>query len=273
MGIDKSSFMPLYYQIANNLRRDIKKGKYQPNTALPSEYQLMAQYGVSRGTVRDAIKMLLAEGLVTRQRGRGSFVTSPKIEQSLLKLLSFTELMQSQGKTPSAKVIVSKVLHSPSDDTEKSKMAEVAHALRLSLQERILFIERLRLGDEEPLVIERSYFPASMLEALLEYDIEHESIYTIMENELDIKLGHAEQSIEAKVSDNIESEILQISPGSPMLLIKRLAYAVAGEPVEYAEDLYRADRLKLRISTKRSLPHSRESDSESLHMIKPDLQG
>ncbi|MCG8605413.1 GntR family transcriptional regulator, partial [bacterium] len=75
MEIDKSSFTPLYYQIANNLRRDVHKGKYQPGEALPSEYQLMAQYGVSRGTVRDAIKLLWSEGLVTRHRGRGSFVT------------------------------------------------------------------------------------------------------------------------------------------------------------------------------------------------------
>ncbi len=271
MGIDKTSFTPLYYQIANNLRRDIKKGKYKANTALPSEYQLMERYGVSRGTVRDAIKVLLAEGLVTRQRGRGSFITSPKIEQSLVKLLSFTELMRSQGKTPAARVIASKVFNSPDDEAEKSKMEQVAQKLGLSLGAPILFIERLRLGDDEPLVIERSYFPAELLKALLEYDLERHSIYMTMENELDIKLGYAEQSIEATVSDPADSDMLQIRPGSPMLLIKRLAYTVAGDRVEYAEDLYRGDRLTLRVSTKRSSPHFRDHDSESVHMIKPDI--
>lgn len=269
MEIDKSSFTPLYCQIANNLRRDIQKGKYTPGDALPSEYRLMAQYDVSRGTVRDAIKLLWSEGLLTRHRGRGSFVTSPKIEQSLLKLLSFTELMRSQGKVPSAKVIDSKVIHPGVTDARRIEMEEVVQRLGLSRKAPILFIERLRLGDDEPLVIERSYFPAKLLGDLLDYDIEHTSIYTTMEKEFNIQLGHAEQSIEATVSNSIESQILQIHPGSPMLLIKRLAYPVAGGPIEYAEDLCRADRLKLRVSTIRSSLRSKEHDSESFYMIKP----
>ncbi|MCG8608879.1 UTRA domain-containing protein, partial [bacterium] len=162
-----------------------------------------------------------------------------------------------------------KVVQPGVGETGRIQMEKVAQKLSLSGDAPILFIERLRLGDDEPLVIERSYFPAKLLAALLDYDIEHKSIYTTMEKELNIQLGYAEQSIEATVSNPMESQTLQIHAGSPMLLIKRLACSVAGDPIEYAEDLYRADRLKLRIFTKRGSMPSNEQDSESLHRIKP----
>jgi len=269
MKIDKSSFTPLYHQIANILREEILKGRYKPNELLPSESQLMRQYSVSRGTVRDAIKLLLSEGLLTRHRGKGTLVTLPKIEQNLIKLMSFTELMQSQGKVPRAKVIRVES-HQPTSRTAKlMRLDQIAELLKVKADDKILFVERLRLGDEEPLVLERSYFPEQLCHGLLDYDLEAQSIYTVMEEKLGITLGYAEQSIEAAVANSTESMILGIKIGSPMLLVKRLAYTVEGVPIEYAEDLHRGDRLKFSISSRRRLAFGGRWPDESFHLIKP----
>ena len=240
MPIDYSHLIPLYYTIAEDLRRDIREGKYNDGDQVPSEFELAERYKVSRGTVRQAIGLLLQEGLLVRKRGLGTFVTNRKIEQNFLKLMGFTEVMHAHELEAHAKLLRVEVLR---------PQQQICSLLQLAPEEKAVYIERLRYGGEEPLIVERSFFVHHFFAPLMEHDLEESSIYELLIKYTNVRLGRAKQSIEAKLCGPEDASILNTPLGSPMLLLKRLIYAENGDVFEYSEDTYRGDRLKFTIKT------------------------
>jgi GntR family transcriptional regulator len=146
--INRNSKLPLYHQLYEILRSNITRGEWQPGDVIPPESELIDRYQVSRTTVRQVLDMLVNEGLIYRQRGRGTFVAHPTVEQALVRIISFTEDMRQRGFKPGTKVLSSGLVPAPRDIAEK---------LGVEPGEELARLERLRLADDEPMSIEDSY--------------------------------------------------------------------------------------------------------------------
>lgn len=240
--IDKQSPIPMYYQIMELLRRKIRDGEFAVGAALPPERELAEIFRVSRMTVRQAITALANEGVLIRRQGVGTFVAPPKIEQVLSKLTSFTEDMQQRGLHPSAKL-----LHFEHRAAEEKQAA----LLGVPEGEPLLVIERLRLADDLPMAIERTHLLVRLFPHLHREEVEHDSLYALLEKRYAIRIDRATESLEATVADAAEAALLEIDAGNPVLRRTRVTYDERQQPFELATSVYRADRYKFVIELSR----------------------
>jgi len=234
-NIDKSSPVPVYYQIMNQLRSKIVEGHYPINSTLPPERELVETYGVSRMTIRQAISELVNEGILLRRKGIGTFVAPPKLEQPLNSLTSFTEDMAQRGMKAGARILSFKEMV-PNPTTQK--------LLGLEDGETVYESVRLRLADEEPMALETTTLVASLCPGLKHEDLENQSLYTLLTERWGIQLDYATQSLEPVLAPLHEASLLQVDPGVPLLLMYRVTYDQNGRAFELAKSLYRGDRYK-----------------------------
>ncbi|MFC0273314.1 GntR family transcriptional regulator [Metabacillus herbersteinensis] len=232
--IDKSSPVPIYHQIEEQLKTQIEEGTLMSDSALPSEREYAETFQVSRMTVRQALNNLVNDGFLYRQKGRGTFVSKQKVEQKLLGLTSFTEDMVARGLSPSNKLITFEVF--PASD-------RIAKQLQIPPTTPVYEIQRVRLADGIPMAIETSYLPASLIKGLTKEIINH-SLYNYVENTLSLKIERATQQLEASIARESETKLLQIDKGAPILLISRTSFLKDGTPFEFVKSAYRADRYK-----------------------------
>jgi GntR family transcriptional regulator len=238
MPVDKSSIIPLYYQLADQLRDKITSNEIKAGELLPSELELMKQLEISRGTVRQAFQQLELEGLVERFPGKGTFVSIPKIEQNASKQMGFfTKSMQDAGKNPSAIVLEVEEISAPKC---------VLKRLAIAPGDKIVAVKRLRFVDEEPWAIEIEYFRHDVGKKLIGQDLTG-SIYDILQSDYSYLIHHSKNSIEAIVADEEHAKLLNVNVGSPLLEVKRIMFLADETPFEYAIDLLRADRIKFSI--------------------------
>jgi GntR family transcriptional regulator len=238
MDIRKNHPIPVYYQLAQELQRRIEAGLLKPGDLVPSERELADTYGISRMTVRQGLANLVSEGLLSRERGRGTFVTIPKIDKRLGSLTSFTEDMRSRGKRASSRVLSARmVLPTP----------RVVEGLKVPEGQMVALVERLRLADNEPVGIERAHLFFAGCEAVLERDLTG-SLYQILRSELGVFPTSAEERIEAGACSPHEAEVLGITRQTPVLLITRITLTQHQRPFEFVDSVYRGDRYALRVS-------------------------
>ena len=226
---------PLYAQLKDSLTADVASGRYKPHQRLPSERELSQRFKVSRMTVRQALLALARDGLIYSRAGRGTFVAEPKIDQQLRTLTGFTQDVRSRGGQPATRVLEAKVI---------AATPEVATALQISPHTETILLSRLRLADGAPLAIETAYLPLARFPGLLTHNFERESLYDVLENQYQVKLTQAEQTIEAAIAGSYESELLDLTRRAAVLNIRRLTLTDAGVPVEYVCSVYRGDRYK-----------------------------
>ncbi|BBU37902.1 MULTISPECIES: GntR family transcriptional regulator [Aeribacillus] len=239
--IDKSSPIPIYYQLEEFIKKQIENGELQPDQAIPSEREYAERYQISRMTVRQAINNLVNEGYLYRQKGRGTFVSKQKVEQRLHGLTSFTEDMLERGMKPSSKLLSFEVIPAG---------LETASHLKLKKNAPVYEIKRVRLADDVPMALETTYVPANLVKGLTE-EIIHQSLYSYIEEKLNLVISEAFQQIEASIAKESEIKHLQIEKGSPILLILRTSYLHDGTPFEFVKSAYRADRYKFVHTLKR----------------------
>ncbi|MBA9025149.1 GntR family transcriptional regulator [Peribacillus huizhouensis] len=239
--IDKSSPIPIYYQIEESIKRQIDAGDLLPHNVLPSEREFAEQLEISRMTVRQAINNLVNTGYLYRQKGRGTFVAEKKLEQQLLGLTGFTEEMKARGMTPSSKLL--------SLDTIPSS-EKIASQLHVTTNAPIYEIIRIRLADNVPMALETAYMSADLIKGLTAEIINY-SIYQYVENHLGLKIGYATQSLESTIATDVEIASLSIAKHSPILLIERTTYLEDGRPLEFVKSSYRADRYKFTCTINR----------------------
>jgi GntR family transcriptional regulator len=223
-----------YVQIEEELAERIRTGMLRPGDRIPPERELAEQMQVSRMTVRQALGRLADRGLLVRERGRGTFVSEPKLIQSLSRLNGFYDQMISQGILPSSRLL---------SGQEVLASAAVAQVLDLRIGEPLYKVVRLRLGGGVPLALETSFFPARLVPGLLDYDLERHSIYRLMER-YDARPVRATQSLEPVPARDQEADALEVPAGSPLMLVERIAWDTRDRPVEYAKDIYRGDRSR-----------------------------
>ncbi len=230
-----STAAPLYTQIAENLLDQIESGKLAVGQRLAPERELSQTLGVNRMTLRQAFHLLESQGLLIRRQGHGTYIAEPKIERQAGKLISFTRGMERRGYKPGAKVIVF---------TERPVEASLAVHLKLPVSAPVYEIHRLRLINQEPVLLERYTIPVNRFPALERHDLANRSMYEVMEKEYGVVISQARQSLEPVIATEYEAELFGIKPGAPLMLEHRLSLDKDNQPVEYGKDLYRGDRFR-----------------------------
>lgn len=239
---DGSLPIPLYVQVRELLRARIQAEEPKVGEQLPSEADLCSRYGVSRTVVRQALDDLVREGLIQKHRGRGAIVRSAQIEERLGTLKSFTEEMQAQGLRPGIR---------PLHERWEAPPPEASAALGLPAGEHAYVIERLRLADDEPIAWELTVWPAALMRRLQAHDLATAIFYRLLEGELGIPLGIAEQTLTAVAAPTAVARVLGVARGSPLLTVERLTVSASGQPLLWGRTLYRADRYRYRVRLQR----------------------
>lgn len=232
--LSNRSPLPLYVQIKDQLRRRILEGEYRPHERLPSENDLMGVFGVSRITIRQALRDLHNEGLVFSAQGKGTFVSKPKAEQSVRHLQGFGEAMSAQGYEASARLLSIQELKAPK---------VVATALRLSSGDNVVEVTRIRFLNREPTSLEHSYFPLDIGRRMFGMDLSGD-IFPMLENLFSTPLGEAHIRIEAGLSDEETQHHLNLAAGEPVLRVERLTHDRRGRPVDFEYLNFRGDSFK-----------------------------
>jgi GntR family transcriptional regulator len=236
---------PAWAQIEDRLAEAIAGGDLGPGARLPPERTLAERFGVSRMTLRQALDSLERRGLVVRTRGRrgGTFVAQPKIERDLTTVTGLTQQLLRQGHQAGARVLSAR---------EGPAGRRTAEALGLDIGDLVYEVVRVRLSDGAPLALERSLFPAVRFAGLLEHPLEG-SMYELLDREFGEAPARAVERLEPVVADSRMAEVLGVAAGSPLMLVERTAYDVAGIPVEYARDHFRGDRTRVLVESSLSV--------------------
>ena len=239
--INKSSPIPIYYQIEEILRNQIEGEELTEQDLIPSERVLSEKYEVSRMTIRQAITNLVNEGLLTREKGKGTFVAAKKMEQPLLKLTGFSEDMKSRDLEPATDIKNFAEVEMTPSESKYLKTKTGAKGYRVS---------RLRLANQIPMAYEVSTLPKEIF-PLLTRDLVSQSFYDYAEKQLLLEIEGAKQTIEPSLANKEESELLQIKKGDPVLILKRVSHLKDGRAFEYVKSVYRGDRYKFITEMKR----------------------
>jgi GntR family transcriptional regulator len=228
-------FAPRYYTIEQALRARIVR--LRPHDPLPSETELCKEFKVSRMTARAAVMRLVADGLVYREPGRGTFVAAPSANRRAKSLVRFSEEMRRQGRTPSSELVEQSVR--PGTPTELNR-------LRLGRGADVVAVIRVRLADESPIALEHAVFPAT-LSALLDSDLAGGSLHGALAALGRVPaLGNA--SLTARTAGPVEAGLLAVEPGSALLVEQRLIYDQDGIPLEITESCYVGGRYALDVA-------------------------
>ena len=233
--VDRTSPVPLYYQVAQRLEHAIESGELPPGTRLDTEPVLADQLGVSRPTLRRAIEYLVDRGYVLRRRAVGTQVVHPKVRRPV-QLSSLYDDLATGGKNPHTKVLSLQTV--PATDL-------VAHALGVEEGSPVVAMERLRYADGDPLAVMRNWLPADLVE-LDAASLERTGLYQLM-RAAGIGLHLASQTIGARGASGAEARLLQAHKGEPLLTMRRTTYNENGQPVELGDHIYRASLYSFEI--------------------------
>lgn len=240
-SIDKSIPIPLYFQLKEILLGYLEN--LEEGDLIPTEVELCRHFDISRPTVRQAINELVTEGYIIRKKGKGSFVSRPKIKQDFLLVLeSFNTEMQEKGLRHDTDLLSQKI---------RGASVQAAEAFGINQGEDLVFISRIRSIDGEPNVLVNTWLPARRFSPILEYDLEKESLYDLMEREFNCVLTNTRRYLEARRAGDFEAEKLGISPGDPVQYIETIATETDGLPVEFSLAYYRGDRNRFALEVSR----------------------
>ena len=231
--LNPASKLPLYQQLYELLEARIRSGEWKPGDMIPPETELISRYEVSRITVRKVLDMLVSEGLLVRQRGRGSFVAQAKLEHGTTRIVSFTDDMRQRGLTPGTRIIFMGLVPAP---------RPIAEALSVAEGEELARIDRLRLADGVPMCVEESFLIHRYLPGILQHDLAGNSLREIKQASYGIRWSRARQTIQAVPAAAETARLLSIKTGAPLLYFERVTYSQDAVAVEYLKIYYRADR-------------------------------
>jgi GntR family transcriptional regulator len=229
------SALPLYLQIAEGLLERIEAGELAPGTRLPAERELAGQLGVNRLTIRRALRVLEGQGLISRKPGRGTHVAQPRIDRQASQIISFTRGMQRRGFVPGARLV---------SIEQRPVEAYLAGELRLALWAPVYIVLRVRTLNQEPVLLERYTLPQRRFPNIDQLDLGQGSVFDILEREYGVQICRARQSLEPIIATDYEAALLDVEPGAPLMLERRVSYDRDDQPVEAGRDMYRGDRFR-----------------------------
>ena len=231
--LDKTIPIPLYYQLKQQMLGLIEEGLLCEDDMLPPENELCNLLSVSRPTIRQAFNELVSEGHLKRYKGRGTFVSKPKIEAHFLsKLESFNDEIRAKGMTPRTEVLALEVLTEP-HEADKN--------LNLPPGSPLIYLSRLRLADGVPLVYVETYIPHDEFSLLLNVDFSEKSLYPTLEELYGVRIKHVKREIEAINARRKEAALLNIATNKAISLVKTIGSIDNTKPIEYSVARYRGD--------------------------------
>ncbi len=217
-GFDDQPNLPKYLRLANWLEQRIASGVFAADTMLPTEEQLCREFGVSRGTVQQAIAGLVQKGLIRREQGRGTFVNPVRhANVSSFTLLNFNEMMLRQGRSPSTRLLSAVIV--PADES-------VAARLSLAYDMPVIHIVRLRLADGQPVSYEERFLAHDLCPDLMKHDLENASIHQLLVETYNLPLVRMEQSVEIVHGETQITNALRVVAGSALFFIDRLTFTL-----------------------------------------------
>ena len=229
---------PLYRQIQSDLRERVSSGELSPGAQVETEQELMSRYGVSRATVRQALSGLVAEGLLEIRRGRGTFVHGAALEHRLGGFYTFSREIERHGMRPGTRV--RDIGLEAADET-------VAEGLGLPAGTPVVALARVRLADDQPIVTETSYLPATRFGGLETVDFTSASLYETLTAAYGVRPIRARETFVPVLLGPVDAEVLGGDAGDPVLSVERTTYDVDGVIIEFCQSILRADRYRYSV--------------------------
>jgi GntR family transcriptional regulator len=229
--------MPLHIQLKDIIEKQIAERNLSGQ--IPSERQFMQEYNISRSTVREAINLLVRQGILEKQHGKGTFVSLKPIHDWLGNLSSTTETIRNIGMKPGAKLITHYKTIPPTYIQEQTGFKEA------------YFIKRVRYADDIAIGVERHYYPISIGEELIKYDLDNATLYDLVENELGIQFAEADQTISSGQMLQEDMVYLDVPTNTNVLIAERIIRDRTGTVLEMEEAFYRSDMYSFKINLSR----------------------
>lgn len=236
IAVDRSSPVPLYFQVAEQFAAAIQRGELAPGDRLDSELQLADRLGLSRPTVRQAIQHLVDKGLIVRRRGIGTQVIRGKVRRAV-ELTSLHDDLVRAGQQPSTSVLELATVACP---------ANVAQALGVPAGAEVQHLRRLRFADGEPLAMMENWLPLDPVRLTLDA-LQSRGLYAIL-RAAGLHIRMADQRIGARAATAAEARMLGERRGAPLLTMTRTAYDDQGRQVEHGVHIYRGSRYALDVT-------------------------
>jgi GntR family transcriptional regulator len=226
---------PLYQMVVDSILSQVRSGQLEANERIPSEHELCQIYSVGRNTIRRSISELVNRGVLRTVPGVGTFVVDRRLDKTAEYLFGFTQEMQLLGRKVTSKVLDTEII--PADPF-------LSRRLQIQLGADVVFLNRVRLMDDKPTAIERSYLPHELCPGILEYDFSVNSLYEILSTVYDKRPDHAEQVIEAGLATPEVCKLLGLTPPAVVFVFRRETRMASGQVVEYVDSELRADRFR-----------------------------
>lgn len=236
MGLNRDNGIPLYVQVRERLLDQVSG--MEPGEAIPTESELEARFVVSRITIRRAVESLVAQGLLMRCQGRGTFVQRPKLTHQLSEIASWTDQLTALGYVPRTSQRRIEQIPAP---------GRIARMLKLAKGEEVTKIHRVRLANDEPISLMYNYLPSRLVPKLDQASFTTESLYELLRIRYDLVAASSEDVVEARHATEDEAETLKIEPWSAVLCVTRVSCLSDGSPLDVAIVVSRGDRFQYRV--------------------------
>ena len=234
--IDKSTPIPLYFQLKTILLNDIKDNCFAVGDAIPTESELVEFYHISRSTVRQAISELVQEGWLIRKASKGTFVTKPEQNSSYIRSFEpFYQQISRLGKTPRTELI---------DLSVVTPTSEIAGKLNLKPDQKVISMFRRRFADDIPMVTFQNYIPYDLCSFILSYDFKSYSLYELLMTNPETQIANTKTIVSAMNATSEDIELLNVKVNAPMLYFHNISTTSEGVIIDYAFAHYRGDLNK-----------------------------
>lgn len=230
--------MNKYQSISLEMRQRIKDGNYPIDQPIPDEISLAKEFGCSRMTMKRALDILVMEGLLYRKRGHGTFIVQSAIQNSRVNVISNEALGLSnliKDKKITSKMIKFEV---------QFPTTEVAKHLAIDMKTPVYYLIRLRMIDDEPYVMEKTYMPTTLIPGIKD-EVLHGSIYRYIQEDLGLTIAGSHRKIRACKSDELDQEHLECLPDDPILEVEHVGFLNNGVPFEYSFSRHRYDKFEV----------------------------
>jgi GntR family transcriptional regulator len=234
--------LPLYYQLKTVILREIEGGRWAPDAQLPTEDELARRFGVSKITVRQALRELAGEGFIRREQGRGTFVERRRLQQGPRELTSFTDEMRSHGLVPASRVL---------EQGDSAAPPAVAGALGIAQDARVFRLRRLRLANREPMGVQTAYIPLDLVPGIAEIKFAGASLYDVLQSHYGLYPATARETYCVALLTRDVAALLGVSARSPAMTAERVTFLADGRPLEYVQSIMRGDRYTVAIDLTR----------------------
>ncbi|MFD2044601.1 GntR family transcriptional regulator [Ornithinibacillus salinisoli] len=234
--INKNAPHPLYHQVKDHLEAKIVSGEWPKGFQIPTEKELAERFDVSTITIKRAVLELVHQGVLYRQRGKGTFVTSKK-ETDLQSLVTLKYGQKEGVKHP----------HHTREFHKQEANLLIAKLLEVDEEDKVYKLSRIKMNDSMPIGLEYTYLPVKLLPDLKEEMIQDELLYSVLQNQYSIELGKAKIYFSTLTANETEAELLQIPVGEQLFVIERFTRTVQGEVIEYSKFIVRQEHYQFYI--------------------------